>query len=152
MWRGLPLVSFDSVDGILRPDLFQPETEEDWRNCANEDGKWSLITNLDYAKHILRRYDKAVLVGVETALEEDYEAKAGLLGFDILDGGGDVSLITNWGTDEEGIIDHQVSPNGLILDLGSALRLRNLLRTNFPADPHAAKCDLWAIYGTGAGP
>ncbi len=145
-WRGLPLESFESVDGILRPDLFQPESVEDWRNCVNEDCKWHLITNLDYARRILRRYDNAVIVGVETGVKEDYLAKDGLLGFDILDGDSAVSLITNWGTDEEGVIDPQVSPNGLIVDLVSALALRDRLRRDFSEDPHAAKCDLWAIY------
>ncbi len=147
-WRGLPLKSFESVDGILRPDLFQPASAEDWRNCVNEDCKWHLITNLDYAKRVLVRYDNAVLVGVETGVDEDYLASDGLLGFDILDGEGDVSLITNWGTDEEGVIDHQVSTNGLIVDLHPALKLRNLLRKDFAEDPHAGKCDLWAIYRT----
>ena len=88
------------------------------------------------------------LVGVETEVEEDYLGKDGLLGFDILDGDGGVSLITNWGTDEEGVIDRQVSPNGLIVDLVSALALRDRLRRDFSEDPHAAECDLWAIYRT----
>ena len=37
--RGLDLIKFDSVDGVLRPDLFEPESNEDWKNCVNEDFK-----------------------------------------------------------------------------------------------------------------
>ena len=29
-WRGIQFDRFDSLDGILRPSLFTPETEEDW--------------------------------------------------------------------------------------------------------------------------
>ena len=34
-WRGLSLSSFDSVDANLRPDLFEPVSDEDWDNCLN---------------------------------------------------------------------------------------------------------------------
>lgn len=145
-WRGLTLVSFESVDGILRPDLFQPESYEDWRNCVNENNKLSLITNLDYARKISKRYENPVLVGVEIELEEGYEPEDSLLGFDIIDSYCDVSLVTNWGTDEEGLINRFVLPNGLIGDLGRALQIRNLLRNDFSEDPHAGNCEVWAVY------
>ena len=145
-WRGLNLNSFDSVDGILRPDLFEPESEEDWRNCINEDYKLSLITNFDYAQAILERYDNAVLVGIEMELEEGYVPKVGLLGFDIIDGYCEVSLVTNWGTDKESIIENYVMSNGLIGNLSQALQIRNLLRKEFSEDSHAQNCQVWAIY------
>ncbi len=145
-WRGLNLNSFDSVDGILSSDLFEPESDEDWRNCVNEDYKLSLIANLDYAKAILERYDNAVLVGIEMELEEGYVPKVGLLGFDIIDGYCEVSLVTNWGSDREGIINNYVMPNGLIANLGQALQIRDLLRKEFSEDSHAQNCQVWAIY------
>ena len=37
--RGLNLTKFDSVDGILRPDLFAPDSDEDWQHCVNENDK-----------------------------------------------------------------------------------------------------------------
>lgn len=49
-WRGLHLTEFDSVDGILRPNLFEPELQIDWDNCVNEDYMINFITNLEYAK------------------------------------------------------------------------------------------------------
>jgi hypothetical protein len=139
-WRGLKLTSFDSVDGILRPDLFEPESNEDWHNCVNADFKLSLITNLDYAKRNLERYDDPVLIGVELELEEDYAPKDRLLGFDIIDGYCEVSLVTNWGTDEKGMINSHVMPNGLIGDLGGALGIRDSLRKEFSEDAHAENC------------
>ena len=146
-WRGLNLTSFDSVDGILRPDLFEPESVEDWHNCVNEDDKLNLITSLDYAKKILDRYDNPALIGVEIELEEEgYVPMDGLLGFDIIDAYCDVSLVTNWGTDEESIINNYVMANGLIGELVPALRIRDSLRKGFSEDSHAEQCEVWAIY------
>jgi hypothetical protein len=146
-WRGFThLTRFDSLDGILRPDVFSPESEEDWANCVNEDFKLSLITNLPFAKKILARFDDPDLVGVESAIEKGYVPQANLLGFDIIDEYGGVSLVTNWGTDEENFFSSDIATNGLLPDLDRALEVRDLLRTKFPEDSHAAKCEVWAIY------
>ena len=149
-WRGLSLSSFDSVDANLRPDLFEPVSDEDWDNCLNEDHKLGLITDLDYARRILNRYQNAVLVGVEIELEEGYASQGGLLGFDILDSYCTVSLLTNWGMDKEDSISSEMMPNALISDLGRALQIRDLLRSKFAEDPHAGKCEVWAVYGVDA--
>ncbi len=145
-WRGLKLTGFESVDGILRPDLFEPQTKDDWQNCVNVDFKLGLITSLAYARTFLARYENATLVGVEIELEAGYVPKDGLLGFDIIDAYCDVSLITNWGTEEEDDFSEHVMPNGLIGDLTRALQIRNSLREKFPEDSHAQSCEVWAIY------
>ena len=145
-WRGLKLDSFDSVDGILCPDLFEPKSEDDWNNCVNENYKLSLITNLSYAKKTFNKYKNASLVGVEIELETDYKPKEDLLGFDIIDGYCDVSLLTNWGIDEEDVFSHLVQRNGLIRDLDSALRTKNTLRERCSEDSHAEECEVWGIY------
>ncbi|MDH3700888.1 MAG: hypothetical protein OEU46_06210 [Alphaproteobacteria bacterium] len=145
-WRKLALTSFESVDGILRPDLFEPKTKDDWQNCVNADFKLGLITSLAYARNVLERYENADLIGVEIELDDGYVPKDGLLGFDIIDGYCDVSLVTNWGTDEEDCVSEYVMPNGLIGELTRALQIRNSLRAKFPEDSHAQKCEVWAIY------
>ena len=145
-WRVLNLTSFDSVDSILRPNLFEPESDEDWSNCVNENCKLNLLTNLDYAMAILARYENAVLVGVEIELQKEYQPKKGLLGFDIIDSYCDISLVTNWGTDKEGIINQYVMNNELIADLEKAIQIRDLLRKKFSEDSHAENCQVWAVY------
>ncbi len=85
-WRGLSLIKFDSVDGILRPDLFEPDSKDDWQNSVNEDYKLSLITNLEYAKSGQNRYDNSILVGVDIDINEGYAPGTGFVGFDIIDG------------------------------------------------------------------
>ena len=142
--RGLDLTCFDSVDSILRPDLFDPRSHEDWANCVNENYKLNLITNSNYARKILPRYHNADLVGVEIELDEAYMPKDSLLGYDIIDGS--ISVLTNWGTDTENLINPHLMPNGLIGDLTQAFRIRNLLRQKFPDDPHVKESEVWAVY------
>lgn len=68
-WRGFHhLKRFDSVDGILRPDLFIPSTTEDWRHCLNEDYKTSLLSDLDYAARFTAKLGEGIIVGVEIEL------------------------------------------------------------------------------------
>ncbi len=101
------LTPFDSLDHVLRPDLFTPQSEENWQHCVKEHFKLNLITDLEYARIILMRYDDAVLVGVDIELEEGYVVKNHLLGFDILDSYCAISLVTNW-IPEEDCIDGYV--------------------------------------------
>ena len=56
----------------------------------------------------------ADLVGIEIKLAEAYVPKAGLLGYDVIDGECSISIITNWGTDKENLINPHLISNGLI--------------------------------------
>ena len=145
-WRGLDLTCFDSVDGILRPDLFNPRSHEDWANCVNENYKLNLITNSNYARKILHQYHNADLVGVEIELDEAYVPKDGLLGYDIIDGECSISVITNCDTDKENLINPHLMSNGLIGDLAQTLHIYDLLRQTFPNDPHMKESGVWAVY------
>ncbi|MCF6285370.1 MAG: hypothetical protein L3K26_09300 [Candidatus Hydrogenedentes bacterium] len=144
-WRGLNLNRFDSLDGILRPDLFVPKSRMDWDNCVNEDFKLSLITNLGFAQATLGRFDDPFLLGVEIELNEGHAPKDGLLGFDIMERECHVSLVTNCGRDD--LIDDHVMPNGLIGDLQRVLLIRDSLRKGSFADAHAEHGEVWAVYG-----
>ena len=64
-WRKLDLDRFDSVDGMLCPDFFNPESDEDWANCVNADFKLNLITNLEYALKVKSKTKNSLLVGVD---------------------------------------------------------------------------------------
>ena len=123
-----------------------PESKENWHNCVNEDNKLSFITSLDYARKVLDQHENAIIVGVDVELEEGYVPGDEFLGFDIIDGYCDISLVTNWGSDEKGLISKYVMTNGLIGDLTRALQIRDTLRSKFPEDPHAGNCTVWGIY------
>ncbi len=56
-WRGLSLIKFDSVDGILRPDLFEPDSTDDKELIDNHVMSNGLIEDLKRAfqiRNILR--------------------------------------------------------------------------------------------------
>jgi len=148
-WRGLHhLTRFDSVDSILRPSLFVPKTDQDWQHCVSADFKIGLITDVSFATSILSRYEDAEIVGVELEVDQSQIPGLHCVGYDIIDGYCDVSLLTNWGTDEEGRLRCHQS-NGLLDDLGRALAIRDTLRVKFSHDSHAKNCSVWAIYRIG---
>ncbi len=88
------------MDSILRPDLFIPNSQEDWDNCLQEDSKTSFITNIDYAKKVLLKHPNAAIVAVDINIPDNYIARENLAGYDIIAGGYGVSLLTNWGYDK----------------------------------------------------
>ena len=140
------LESFDSVDSVLRPDCFVPQTEEDWENCVQEDCKTSLISSLAYARKVQQQFPNSELVGVEIAPHAGYRPGEGLLGFDIIDESCSNSLISNWGNDSAIFAQAELQTNGLLSDLETARALRDSLRRKYPDDDHARACEVWAIY------
>ena len=145
-WRKTNLDSFDSVDGMFRPDLFLPKSERDWVNCVNEDFKFHLITKLDYAKEIIHHYPSGNIVGVQPEINSDHICEDGITGYDIIDSHWYISLITNWKAKDRNSFCFSLMDNGLIGDLNQALQIRDFLHKKFPDDPHAKKCSVWAIY------
>jgi hypothetical protein len=146
-WRGLNLTKFDSVDSLIRPDLFRPETDEDWKNCVPELHKNSLITNIDYAYRIFKQMQiRSEIIGVDIELNAGYSPRNNLLGYDIIDGYCEISLLTNWGDDPSREFSPHIEENGLILNLETALEIRNFLKEKYPDDSHAECCEVWAIY------
>lgn len=137
---------FDSVDGILREDCFEPEAREDWENCVNEHFKLNLITNLEFARKVQEKNLGSEIIGVDIEIEDGYSKKDGLLGYDIIDEHCHVSLITNWGNDANNFGEAKFKGNGLIGELGEALTLRDRLRTAHVEDSHASGCHVWAVY------
>ncbi|MDW6017139.1 hypothetical protein SBW85_05055 [Vibrio plantisponsor] len=147
-WRKISFERFDSVDSMMRPDLFEPKTSKDWDNCVNEDYRLNLLTSLDFAKASAREHSNYEIVGVEIELENSPSEVEGLLGFDIIDSYCATSLLTNWGIDDLGFINEKLGNNGLISNFSDAKALRDRLRSEFWEDSHAHECSVWAIYRT----
>lgn len=145
-WRQVRLESFDSVDNMMRPDMFEPDSRRDWDNCVNEDYKLNLITNIDYAREVYLRTPGSEIVGVEIELNENYQSSLGLVGFDIIDIYCSVSLLTNWRGEDLEFIDKYLQCNGLVGSLESALELQKIFRSEYLEDSHANSCEVWAIY------
>ena len=145
-WRGLSGVSrFDSIDGILRPDLFSPVSQEDWDHCVQADLRTSLLKDGAYAQRVAGRIPGAVVVGVVPGVTEDTALPEGVVGFDLLDGDEHVSLLTNWGSDPAGLIRPYLSSNAIVSELRDAMALHALLLARFPEDPHVCGSSIWAV-------
>ena len=118
-WRGMRFERFDSIDGILRPSLFDPTEVEDWAHIVNEDFMLHFFTDFNYAAKKRRQIGVGDLVGVR--FEEHDEADEHFLGYDLIDGYCDVSLLTNWGNDVE-LINRSLSPNALAIGAACGTR------------------------------
>lgn len=148
-WAGLESCEeYYSIDGKMRKGLFSPKSAEDWKNCVNEDFQTDFITNLDYARKIVETFNNAEVIGVvkdPRSLDEYIPPNHVLMGYDIIDGDGIYSLLTNWGGREEnkGIL---INKSALIDDRDFAYQLRERLHNECSEDHHAAECEVWAVY------
>ncbi len=137
-WAGLEhCTEFCSVDGIMRPNLFDLDSAEDWANCINEDFKTDIITNLAYAQKLLPEFSNAEIVGIiidPRSSKEEIPTNHKHLGFDIIEGEGSISLLTNWGGKERGVPNLKLTQRALIDDMEYAYQIREFLRKNFNQD------------------
>ena len=144
-WRGLSFERFDSIDGILRPSLFSPESEEDWKHVFPESRVIHLITDHEYAALKRSQMQSGDIVGLR--LDDHDESDAAFLGFDLIDGSFDVSLLTNWGTDLD-CINRALGPNALIQSLSVVQSIQAHLLSTCMEDGHVDGCRIVSIYST----
>lgn len=142
-WRGMQFERFDSIDGILRPSLFENPENADWNHIVNESFRLHLITDLQYAERKQTEIGKGEVVALR--FNNHDTSDAGFLGFDIIDGFCDVSLLTNWGNDLE-FINHSLATNALVPDIKRAQLIHRRLRDEFGEDAHAKGCRIISIY------
>ncbi len=140
------LSCFDSIDGILCPSEFTPESVEDWENCLNNDSMTSYITNLEYALRIQKKYSHSRLLGLQCC--ENNDGMKTFVGYDILDGGNNVSLITNWGPHDKNhpLRNFPIQNNGLISTFDAAQKAIKIFTDSHNEDPHVRGCQIWAIH------
>lgn len=142
-WRGLNFEAFESIDGILRTNLFTPGTDEDWQHIVNQNFMLHLFTNFDYALKKHKEIGKGDLVGLR--FEGHDESDSRFLGYDLIDKYCDVSLLTNWGNDVE-IINRSLTPFALISNRKIIEDVQaELFRTN-GNDGHVEWCRIVSIY------
>jgi hypothetical protein len=145
-WRGIQFERFDSIDGMLRPKFFMPESDEDWQHVVNENFKLHYFTDLEYARKKQDEIGRGVLVGLSFDCHEENDAA--FRGYDLFDVRSVISLLTNWGNDVE-IINAALMPNALIRDLGTVTRIRDELIATHEMDGHVEWCEIVSIYDAG---
>jgi hypothetical protein len=74
-----------------------------------------------------------------------YAILAGFLGFDLLEGDGSISLLTNFGNDFD-YINRALAANALILDFETVAEIRLTLMQALPQDPHVKGCRIVSVY------
>lgn len=142
-WRGKNFERFDSIDGMLRPNLFEKLGENDWAYIVNENFMLHLITDLEHAKKKNKEIEKGILL--ELRLDKHSPEDDRFRGFDIIDGYFDISLLTNFGNDIE-YVNKAIESNGLISDFQIAEGIYAKLKNEFRNDAHVEDCHIISIY------
>lgn len=142
-WRGLAFTGFDSIDGILRPSLLSNLEDEDWNHIDHENFRVHLITDADYAVRKHTEIGQGDLVGLK--FSEHDESDPHFLGFDLIDGYYDVSLLTNWGNDVDSI-NCSLSSNALVLSYPIVEAIQQELLRTSDTDLHVEGCQIVSIY------
>lgn len=142
-WRGVKFERFDSIDGILRPSLFDPKTPEDWKHVYQGDSPFRYLTDRKYAEYKRRDIGRCDLVGLR--LSDHDEHHRSFLGFDLLDGYFSVSLLTNWGNDVP-FINQALGSNGLVPNLRGISFIQTQLFDQYGDDNHVEECHVISIY------
>ncbi len=142
-WRGIQFERFDSIDRILRPSLCAKPSDEDWPHIVNENFMLHYFTELAYSEKKREKLGKGDLIGV--AFDEHDEKSLEFLGYDLIDGYNDVSLLTNWGNDTE-IINRSISSSGLIGSRAVIEEIQEELIRSHGNDAHVEGCKITSIY------
>ncbi len=151
-WSGLNfLTGFDSIDAILRPDLFQPVTSDEWANSVSKDFRLNQITGLPYARQILAKFLEGVIVGVDWNVDMSHQPSLEwqLLGYDVIDLKSGISLLTNWKQSLQESVDagKALQKNGLLQNISSAVFFSDEVSRKFKDDFHVLNRGICAIYG-----
>ncbi len=142
-WRGFEFERFDSIDGILRSNLMGSPDDSDWPYIVNEDFMLHFITDMEHAFRKLAQIGKGDIVGVK--LDDHEPGKSSFLGYDILDGYFDVSLLTNWGNDIT-VINDSMELKGLVADFDQVNMIHQHLLSNYGNDAHVKGSRIISLY------
>ena len=145
-WRAMDFERFDSLDGMLRKSLFTPESVEDWDHVVCENFMIDYLTDFEYAHRSHARIGTGSLMGFSYSGHD--ESDGGFLGYDIIDGYCDVSLLTNWGNDVE-VVNRALGSNALVPKLAQIERIHEFLTSNHGDDNHVEGCRIVSVYSTG---
>jgi hypothetical protein len=144
-WRGIKFERFDSIDGLLRPSLCKAPKEQDWPFIVNESFMLHYFVDRKYAEQKRREIGEGDLVGVKFHAHD--ESHPGFLGYDLIDGFNDVSLLTNWGNDGE-IVNGSISKTGLIHSRAVIQEVQDELLRSHSNDSHVEECKIVSVYKT----
>ncbi|MGJ8654905.1 MAG: hypothetical protein ACSHX6_00535 [Akkermansiaceae bacterium] len=144
-WRRFPFTSFDSLDSSLNECEVDRDDDEYWSYCVSR-GEFltDVVNDLSYAKSMARR------VKADVVLQFDFldrvDDSLGVVGYDILDGALDYSLLTNFGNDFA-IVNKHLGGNGLIEDREKVVEIHRWFLEHLEDDGHVIGSEVCAVYG-----
>ena len=150
-WSGLTqLREVVSLDTMLCPSVFGELTDEDWEHNVQEDFLIGLFHDLDYLLGKLGGEDRADVLAL---MRNPSAAEVGSFinprfvfrGFDLVELQAGVSALVNCGGFDRAFAPTDLSDSGLLTGHAKASCVRDLLRAEYPDEPHA-DCDVWAIW------
>jgi len=116
---------------------------------VHQDFKTHLFYDADYVLGRVAGKTASVLALIEEPSAADIasvrDPRFAFCGFDLVDEQGGISALTNCGGFDRAFSPTELSECGLFLDHSRALVVRQLLRTEYPDEPHA-RCRIWAIW------
>jgi len=138
-----------SLDLLLCPNAFQELVAEDWEHNIHEDFKTHLFHDPDYVSRRFVGKVVTVLALIEEPSDADVasfrDLRFSFCGFDLIDEQGGISALTNCGGFDRAFLPTELSECGLLPEHSRALAVRQLLKTEYPDEPHA-RCRIWAIW------
>ena len=150
-WSGLTqLKELVSLDAILCRTLLPDTKDEYWPHIVNEDFALDYFTNLEFLlKQTSAIAQKNTLCVFRNPPVQPNAPSAPLsfefLGYDLVEGGGGVSALTNCGGFPDAFGNDELSPVGLIATRERAAAIQRDLARLHPNETHA-QCHIWAIF------
>jgi hypothetical protein len=148
-WSGLSqLREVVSLDAILCPRVIKEILPEDWDEIVNEDFMTDYFISLDYLMQRVGSLDGRNLLTVYKKPDEKpslHDSRFQFEGYDLVDGRGGISALTNCGGFPLAFDNAELSPVGLLSSLERAQAVQMALTTHYESHSHA-HCDVWAIF------
>jgi hypothetical protein len=139
-----------SLDALLCPTFFQHLDDNDWKFNVQVDFKTHLFYDLEHVIVRAAGENMNVLALIEEPLAEDvagfHDTRFDFAGFDLVERDGGISAVTNCGGFQRAFKPTDLSECGLLPNYEKAVAVRALLRKEYPNEPHATDCTLWAIW------
>lgn len=150
-WSGLSqLREVVSLDEMLCPTVPEQLLAADWEYKVHADYQTTCFHSLDYLRERVGGETGISLLAIlQNPSADDVERVVlpgfVLRGYDIVDVEGGVSALTNCGGFNDVFANAELSPVGLLPELGRAYEVQGALRAGYPHERHA-RCHVWAIW------
>ncbi len=143
-WRKRQFTEFKSLDSTLQNSIFTPQLDHDW-NFAVNTGNFltDVVNDLNFAKSYCVRQDAQIILSFDFIDNADPNRQT--IGFDILDGALDYSLLTNFGNDIS-IVNKYLDTSGLISSREDVIKVHQWFLSEMPNDGHVHGSKICAVY------